>query len=68
MLQQFYTLLNLKFMIYMIHIIKKNGLLFFLNNKFFLQRIMMKSSRQKDKKIDDNLIKDKKNLFKLKKK
>ena len=41
---------------------------FFLNNKFFLQRIMMKSSRQKDKKIDDNLIKDKKNLFKLKKK
>ena len=28
---------------------------------------MIKSSRQKDKKIDDNLIKDKKNLFRLKK-
>ena len=27
----------------------------------------MKSSRQKDKEIDDNLIKDKKNLFRLKK-
>ena len=38
-------------------------------NYFFSQRIMMQISRlEKDKKVEDNIIKDIRNLFRLKKK
>ena len=49
--------------------IMKESYFFKKKNYFFSQRIMMQISRlEKDKKVEDNIIKDIRNLFRLKKK
>ena len=83
MLYKFYTLLNFNFiMICIIHktsvslktlffkrILKEyNRILFFFKINFFSQHIMMKSpSLEKDKKMEDNITKDVRNLFRIEK-